>query len=156
MQDALARHDAILRAAVEGCGGTVVKTTGDGLMAVFGSAPDAITASLAAQEGLRDELWGVTGPLRVRMGTHVGVAQIRGGDYYGTAVNRAARRARGGVAARRRAAARSRHAPAEGPRRPRAPLPAGAAGSAGHVPAAGDPRRAAEQPADADLGVPWA
>ena len=91
MQAALARHDAILRAAVEGCGGTVVKTTGDGLMAVFGSAPDAITASLAAQEGLRDEPWGETGPLRVRMGTHVGEAQTRGGDYYGTAVNRAAR-----------------------------------------------------------------
>ena len=91
MQGALARHDAILRAAVEGCGGTVVKTTGDGLMAVFGSAPDAITASLAAQEGLRDEPWGETGPLRVRMGTHVGEAQTRGGDYYGTAVNRAAR-----------------------------------------------------------------
>src|ERR671912_401551 len=91
MQDALARHDAILRAAVEGCGGTVVKTTGDGLMAVFGSASAAITASIAAQEGLRDEPWGETGPLRVRMGTHVGEAQTRGGDYYGTAVNRAAR-----------------------------------------------------------------
>jgi class 3 adenylate cyclase len=91
MQDALARHDAILRAAVEGCGGTVVKTTGDGLMAVFGSALDAITASLAAQEGLRDEPWGETGPLRVRMGTHVGEAQTRAGDYYGAAVNRAAR-----------------------------------------------------------------
>jgi len=91
MQGALARHDAILRAAVEGCGGTVVKTTGDGLMAVFGSAPGAITASLAAQEGLRDEPWGETGPLRVRMGMHAGEAQTRGGDYYGTAVNRAAR-----------------------------------------------------------------
>ena len=91
MQGALARHDAILRAAVEGCGGTVVKTTGDGLMAVFGFAPDAITASLTAQEGLRDEPWGEAGPLRVRMGTHVGEAQTRGGDYYGTAVNRAAR-----------------------------------------------------------------
>jgi class 3 adenylate cyclase len=91
MQGALARHDAILRAAVEDCGGTVVKTTGDGLMAVFGSVLDAITASLAAQEGLRDEPWGETGPLRVRMGTHVGEAQTRGGDYYGTAVNRAAR-----------------------------------------------------------------
>src|ERR671910_3730085 len=91
MQDALARHDAILRAAVEGCGGTVVKTTGDGLMAVFGSASAAITASIAAQEGLRDEPWGETGPLRVRMGTHVGEAQTRGGDYYGTVVNRAAR-----------------------------------------------------------------
>jgi predicted ATPase/class 3 adenylate cyclase len=91
MQGALARHDDILRAAVECCGGTVVKTTGDGLMAVFGSALDAINASLAAQEGLRDEPWGETGPLRVRMGTHVGEAQTRGDDYYGTAVNRAAR-----------------------------------------------------------------
>jgi predicted ATPase/class 3 adenylate cyclase len=91
MQGALARHDAILRAAVEGYGGTVVKTTGDGLMAVFGFASDAIIASLAAQERLRDEPWGETGPLRVRMGAHVGEAQTRGGDYYGTAVNRAAR-----------------------------------------------------------------
>ena len=35
MRPVLARHDALLRAAVEAHGGRVVKTTGDGLHAVF-------------------------------------------------------------------------------------------------------------------------
>lgn len=91
MHDALARHDAILRDAVEAAGGLVVKTTGDGMMAVFDDPAAAVTASLAAQRGLRDEPWGVTGPLRVRMGMHLGDSVARAGDYYGTAVNRAAR-----------------------------------------------------------------
>ena len=91
MHAALARHDAILRESVEAAGGTVVKTTGDGMMAVFGSALDAVAASLHVQRALRDEAWGETGPLRVRMGMHVGESQARGGDYYGTTVNRAAR-----------------------------------------------------------------
>lgn len=91
MHDALARHDAILRDAVQAAGGTVVKTTGDGLMAVFEDAAAAVSASVDAQRGLRDETWGVTGPLRVRMGMHLGESQARAGDYYGTAVNRAAR-----------------------------------------------------------------
>ena len=38
MKAALARHDAILRTAIEASGGHVVKATGDGMMAVFGSA----------------------------------------------------------------------------------------------------------------------
>jgi class 3 adenylate cyclase len=38
MKGALARHDAILRDAVEGHGGKVVKTTGDGVHAAFGRA----------------------------------------------------------------------------------------------------------------------
>ncbi len=46
MQPALSRHDAILRGAIEASGGTVVKTTGDGMMAVFGGAIGAATASL--------------------------------------------------------------------------------------------------------------
>jgi predicted ATPase/class 3 adenylate cyclase len=91
MGGALARHDAILRGAVEDAGGAVVKTTGDGIMAVFGLARDAVTASLRAQRDLRDEPWGVTGPLRVRMGVHVGESQVRAGDYFGPAVNRTAR-----------------------------------------------------------------
>ena len=35
MNVALEAHDALLRAAVEQAGGTVVKTTGDGLLAAF-------------------------------------------------------------------------------------------------------------------------
>ena len=91
MHDALARHDAILRDAVQGAGGVVVKTTGDGLMAVFEDPAAAVTASLSGQRGLRDQSWGPTGPLHVRMGMHIGESLARAGDYYGTAVNRAAR-----------------------------------------------------------------
>ena len=41
MQDALARHDEILRDAVAAHDGQIVKTTGDGVHAVFASAHDA-------------------------------------------------------------------------------------------------------------------
>ncbi|MDX1657656.1 MAG: adenylate/guanylate cyclase domain-containing protein, partial [Nitriliruptorales bacterium] len=91
MHDALARHDTILREAVEDAGGSVVKTTGDGLMAAFDDASAAVTASLRAQRALRDEPWGETGPLRVRIGMHIGESQPRAGDFYGSDVNRAAR-----------------------------------------------------------------
>jgi predicted ATPase/class 3 adenylate cyclase len=91
MQAAMERHDAILRRAVEGANGRVVKVTGDGVMAVFPDASDGVRASLEAQQALRSEVWGETGPLRVRMGIHVGDAQSRGGDFYGPSVNRAAR-----------------------------------------------------------------
>jgi predicted ATPase/class 3 adenylate cyclase len=91
MKPALERHDAILRSAVETSNGQVVKTTGDGLMAFFASSVDGVNACLKAQRSLVDEPWGETGPLRVRMGMHVGDAQPRAGDYYGPAVNRAAR-----------------------------------------------------------------
>jgi predicted ATPase/class 3 adenylate cyclase len=91
MKDALERHDAILRAAVEGSNGRVVKTTGDGLMAVFASARDGVEACLSAQRGLRNEPWGETGALRVRMGLHTGVAETRAKDYFGPTVNRTAR-----------------------------------------------------------------
>src|SRR3990172_6559408 len=91
MRPALARHDAILRQAVESAGGRVVKTTGDGLMGVFDSAGDAVSAALSAQLDLDAADWGAVGALRVRMGIHGGDAEARDGDYYGTVVNRAAR-----------------------------------------------------------------
>src|SRR5215208_4914626 len=91
MKGAMERHDQILRDAVDGAGGRVVKITGDGFMAVFSSPADAVAASLAAQRALLRETWGETGPLRVRMGIHVGEAQQRAADFYGLAVNRTAR-----------------------------------------------------------------
>jgi predicted ATPase/class 3 adenylate cyclase len=91
MKDAMPRHDTILRKAVEDADGRVVKVMGDGLMALFPSPSDAATACLDAQRALHDEPWGETGPLRVRMGVHVGGAQERGGDFFGPTVNRAAR-----------------------------------------------------------------
>jgi predicted ATPase/class 3 adenylate cyclase len=91
MKEALERHDAILRDAVESSNGHVVKTTGDGLMAVFASAVDGLSACLKAQHDLAREPWGQTGPLRVRMALHVGEAAVRNGDYFGPTLNRAAR-----------------------------------------------------------------
>ena len=91
MRAALARHDEILRTAVESHGGAVVKTTGDGLHAVFAVASDAVAAAVAAQSALVSERWALPETLRVRMGLHTGHADLRGGDYFGPAVNRAAR-----------------------------------------------------------------
>jgi predicted ATPase/class 3 adenylate cyclase len=91
MKEALARHDQILRGAVAAHGGDVVKSTGDGLHAVFETAHAAAVAAVEAQAGLGKESWSGTGPLKVRMGLHTGEAESRGGDYYGPVVNRAAR-----------------------------------------------------------------
>ena len=91
MRDALARHDELMRSAIESHGGHVVKTTGDGFHAVFAAAAAAIEAAIAAQLALSGATWDIAGPVRVRMGLHTGVASLRDGDYFGGALNRAAR-----------------------------------------------------------------
>ncbi len=91
MGPALATHDEILRTAVTTNHGEVVKATGDGLMATFTAIPDCVTACLEAQRSLTSTDWGLPETLRVRMGVNVGDAEPRDGDYYGPAVNRAAR-----------------------------------------------------------------
>ena len=91
MQAALASHDGLLANAVTHHGGVVIKGTGDGVHAVFATADQAVAAAIAAQRAIGTEEWGSIGPLRVRMGLHTGVAEERGGDYYGPVLNRAAR-----------------------------------------------------------------
>ena len=53
MRVALARHDALIRAAIVEHHGHVVKTTGDGVHAAFARAPDALAAALDAQRRLQ-------------------------------------------------------------------------------------------------------
>ena len=48
MRAALAVHDRLLRQAIASNGGHVVKLTGDGVMAAFGSPAGAAAAALAA------------------------------------------------------------------------------------------------------------
>jgi predicted ATPase/class 3 adenylate cyclase len=91
MESALAQHDEIIRLAVESEGGTVVKGTGDGFMAAFPAPIDAVAAAVAAQLALRKGDFEEVDGLPVRMGIHLGEAQPRAGDYFGPAVNRAAR-----------------------------------------------------------------
>lgn len=91
MRPALARHDAIARAAVQAHGGEVVKMTGDGLHAAFTRPLDALNATLQLQIALLDEEASFGLPMRIRCGLHSGISQKRDNDYYGTDVNRAAR-----------------------------------------------------------------
>src|SRR5581483_4908293 len=91
MQGALAHHDEIIRGSVESNQGAIVKTTGDGAHAVFADAASALAAAVDGQRRLTAESWKLPEPLRVRMGIHTGAAEYRDGDYYGPAVNRAAR-----------------------------------------------------------------
>src|SRR5205823_14476336 len=67
MSAALARHDVILRNAIEEHGGYVFKTGGDAFYAAFADASDAVAAALAAQQMLLAEPWPRSAQLRVRM-----------------------------------------------------------------------------------------
>ena len=91
MADALARHDRLCHATVEAHGGRIVKMTGDGLYAVFDDPVNAVAATLELQRGMAaiGSECGVT--FKMRCGLHVGVSEVRDGDYFGSAVNRAAR-----------------------------------------------------------------
>ncbi len=91
MQDAVRKHDTILRATIESESGHVFKTVGDAFYAVFATAAPAIAAAVAAQRALEHEDWSRVDGLRVRMAIHTGSADERQGDYFGSAVNRVAR-----------------------------------------------------------------
>ena len=92
MQQASARHDALLRTVIETHDGSVIKTMGDGFHAVFESPLSGVAAALAAQQAVAVEPWSITtGPLKVRMGLHTGESQEREGDYFGVEVSKAAR-----------------------------------------------------------------
>jgi predicted ATPase/class 3 adenylate cyclase len=91
MRTALARHEVIVRDAIEAHGGYVFATSGDGFAASFARPTDAIAAAVAAQATLGTEAWPQGAILRVRMAVHTGVVEERDGNYFGTAVNRTAR-----------------------------------------------------------------
>jgi adenylate cyclase len=76
--------------AVLGHDGRIVKRLGDGLMASFLSAQDAVEAALDAQAALEQvEVEGYRP--RMRAGVHWGQPRRLGGDYLGVDVNVAAR-----------------------------------------------------------------
>jgi predicted ATPase/class 3 adenylate cyclase len=94
----VARHDDLLRAAIEGSGGVVVKTEGDAFFAAFDRPAGAVTAAAAAQRAVATEPWGDGLAIRVRMGLHLGEGRLRVAraagdpeDYVGIDVNYAAR-----------------------------------------------------------------
>ena len=82
LEPALARH-----------GGRLVKLTGDGALAEFASAADALSAAIEFQQAMADANRGQSEDTRVifRSGVHLGDLIVDGGDLYGDSVNLASR-----------------------------------------------------------------
>lgn len=91
MAAALARHDALMHAALEARGAYVFKTMGDAFCAAFAQPDQAAAAACDAQCALAAEDFSAVEGVFVRMAVHTGTADEREGDYLGPAVNRVAR-----------------------------------------------------------------
>ena len=80
------RHRDTLRQSIEKHGGEIVQFYGDGTLSIFGSAVDAVSSAVAAQQALQQDP-----SIPVRIGLHIGDI-IRDEDgVYGDGVNVAAR-----------------------------------------------------------------
>jgi class 3 adenylate cyclase len=90
-EEALIRHDELLREAFAGHRGSVFASDGDGFGVVFEGPQDAVDAAVAAQRALAAEAWPDDMRLRARMGLETGGARERDGGYLGPVPNRAAR-----------------------------------------------------------------
>jgi predicted ATPase/class 3 adenylate cyclase len=91
MQKALSDHDELIRKIVDAHGGKVFKHSGDGALAVFGGAADALTASADLARRIGETVHPDIGPLRIRIAVHTGEAEERDDDYFGQALNRTSR-----------------------------------------------------------------
>jgi predicted ATPase/class 3 adenylate cyclase len=89
----VAWHDAVIQDAVSAAGGEMVRSKGEGdsTFSVFEQPAGALAAAADVQGAFAGEPWPSTMALRVRVGVHTGYAEPRDGDWYGPAVNRAAR-----------------------------------------------------------------
>ncbi|MEP6680285.1 MAG: adenylate/guanylate cyclase domain-containing protein [Chloroflexota bacterium] len=92
----LARHHAIIRAAVAAHGGAEAGTEGDSFFVAFASAAEAVGAAVDVQRALAAETWPADHLVRVRMGLHTGEGALGGDAYIGIDVHRAARIAAAG------------------------------------------------------------
>jgi class 3 adenylate cyclase/tetratricopeptide (TPR) repeat protein len=77
-------HHQLLAETAAGHGGAEVKWLGDGLMAAFGSAADALRCAIAMQQASRHPVAGER--LAIRVGLNAGEAFRDEADYFGTPV----------------------------------------------------------------------
>ena len=87
----LETHNRLLREQWQAYGGAEVKTVGDAFIVAFGSAADAMSASVAAQRAMADHPWPADATVRIRVGVHAGTGYPRDGDYVALALHQAAR-----------------------------------------------------------------
>ena len=84
-------HDALLTAAIAGTRGTVVKNLGDGLMATFAGASDAVNAAVAIQQAIGRHNRSRALLLEVRIGISAGDVLFEESDCFGIPVIEASR-----------------------------------------------------------------
>jgi predicted ATPase/class 3 adenylate cyclase len=84
-------HYALLRSAVVAHGGVEAGTAGDGLLAAFKSARDAVQAAADGQRALAAHDWPAGTTVRVRMGLHTGEPVLTADGYAGLDAHRGAR-----------------------------------------------------------------
>jgi class 3 adenylate cyclase len=77
-------HHKLMTEAITGCGGQELQWLGDGALAVFSSAVDAVRCAIAMQRTARRPVAGTRFELRI--GVHTGEALRREGGYFGTPV----------------------------------------------------------------------
>jgi class 3 adenylate cyclase len=87
------RHNAMLFPVIEDCGGRVVKTIGDAIMAVFADPKGALQGAIAMQRVLEsDRIHNpVEEQIRIKVGLHTGPCIVKDKDVYGDVVNVASR-----------------------------------------------------------------
>jgi len=85
------QHFARLRHVLSAHGGVEVKNTGDGILATFGSAADAVRATVAIQQANDGHARAAGLALSVRVGVALGDVTFEDGDVFGTPVVEAAR-----------------------------------------------------------------
>jgi class 3 adenylate cyclase len=90
-RDLIRSHEAVVRQALDNHGGAEVKTMGDGFMASFTSASQALDCAIAIQRANDAANAGADEPLRVRVGLNAGEPIAENDDLFGTTVIRAAR-----------------------------------------------------------------
>lgn len=92
-QDLVRTHNAIIRTALEGRGGRVVKSTGDGVMAEFASVSSSVNCAIEIQQRLdeRNAAAAEAPPIRVRIGINAGEPLSEDDDLHGIVVSTAAR-----------------------------------------------------------------
>ena len=85
------RHDDLLAEAIVAVGGEVVKLMGDGVLAVFAGAVDALDSAVAMQQGIDRLNRSLSTPLGLSIGLSSGDVAVERGDIHGTPVVEAAR-----------------------------------------------------------------
>ncbi len=91
MHVAVSRHDELMVDSIERWDGDVFSTAGDSFAAAFARPVDAVAAATELQRLLAEEPWPGPITIKARMAIHIGFANLRDGNYFGSAVNRAAR-----------------------------------------------------------------